>query len=74
MKFSKVSLGIAAAALAAAPAIAQVAMTPAIAPLSGDESEVQGSTLIVGVIAAAAIIGGIIVASDNNDPDLPISG
>lgn len=71
----KVSFGIAAVALAAAPALAQVAMGPSVAPLSGDESELsEGGTIILGVLGAVAIIGGIMVASDDNNPQLPVSG
>jgi hypothetical protein len=71
----KISFGIAALGLAAAPALAQVAMGPSVAPLSGDESELsEGGTIILGVLGAAVIIGGIMVASDDNNPQLPVSG
>ena len=71
----KISFGIAALGLAAAPALAQVAMGPSVAPLSGDESELsEGGTIILGVLGAAVIIGGIMVASDDNNPQIPVSG
>ncbi|AUX69614.1 hypothetical protein CHX26_09000 [Porphyrobacter sp. HT-58-2] len=71
----KISFGIAALGLAAAPALAQVAMGPSGAPLSGDESELsEGGTIILGVLGAAVIIGGIMVASDDNNPQIPVSG
>ncbi|NCP25154.1 MAG: hypothetical protein GW854_13555 [Erythrobacter sp.] len=75
MKMSKLSIGLACAALVAAPAIAQVSMNPAVAPLSGDEAELaEGSGIIIGVIAAAAVIGAIVIASDEDERELPISG
>lgn len=71
----KVSLSIAVVALASAPVFAQGAIGPSLAPLSGDESELsEGSTIILGLIGAAAIIGGIIAASSSNDPQIPVSG
>lgn len=75
MKMSKLSMGLACVALATAPAVAQVSMSRAVAPLSGDESELNESGgIIIGVIAAAAIIGAIVVLSDDNDIAVPVSG
>lgn len=75
MVMKKVALGVAALGLVAAPAVAQVAMGPSVAPLSGDESELsESSTVILGVLGAAAIIGGIIVASGDSDSQIPVSG
>lgn len=75
MKLKKTMLGLGAAALIAGPAVAQVAAMPTIAPLSGDESEAaSGTTIIIGLVATAAVIGGIIMATGSDDADLPISG
>jgi hypothetical protein len=68
MKLGKLSIAVAAVALAAAPALAQAAFTPAIAPLNGEESEVGGAgKVILGVVALAAVVGGIIAASDSDE-------
>ncbi|MEQ5789321.1 hypothetical protein J3454_15625 [Erythrobacter sp. NFXS35] len=75
MKLNKTVLGLGAAALIAGPAVAQVAAMPTIAPLSGDESELSGgSAIIIGLIGAAAVVGGILLASDSDDTQLPVSG
>ena len=74
MKFSKLSLGLVAVGLAAAPAIAQVASTPAVAPLSGDENGIEAEGVILGLLGAAAVVGAIIVAADSDDTELPVSG
>lgn len=75
MKMSKLSMGLACAALVAAPAVAQVSMSRTIAPLSGDESEVgEGKGIILGIGALAAIIGGIVILSDDDQKQLPVSG
>lgn len=76
MRISKLSVGVAALALVAAPAIAQSSLAPSVAPLSGDEEgQAEGSGLILGVLGVAVVIGGIIVASDSGDgAELPVSG
>jgi hypothetical protein len=62
---------------AAATAAVSLAVAPAIAadrtdaPVEG-ASEVGGSAVFLGLLAAAAIIGGIIIASDGGS-DNPIS-
>lgn len=59
---------VSALALAAAPAVAQSALAPSMAPLTGDEMGAEGSTgIILGVVAAAAVIGGIIIISDDDE-------
>lgn len=74
MKFGKLSLGLAAAALATAPVLAQAAFAPAVAPLDGDESEIgQSAAIIVGVLAAGALVLGIVASSSSNDAELPVS-
>lgn len=75
MKFGKISIGIAAMALAAAPAVAQAVFTPAAAPLNGEESELSDSSaIILGLLAAGAVTLAIIAASDGgSDAEVPIS-
>lgn len=75
MKFGKVSLGVAAAvALAAAPTLAQAAFAPAVAPMNGDEAELDDTgSIIVGVLAVTAIVGGVVLASSSDDKQLPVS-
>lgn len=75
MKMSKLSLGLACAALVAAPAVAEVSMSRTIAPLSGDESELgENGGIIIGALALASVIGAIVVLSDDDDTELPVSG
>jgi glucose uptake protein GlcU len=75
MKFGKISLGVAAAvALAAAPTLAQAAFAPAVAPMNGEESELnETGSIIVGVLAVAAIVLGVVATSDGNDNEIPVS-
>jgi len=75
MKINKIMLGLSAAALVAMPAVAQVAMVPTAAPLDGEESEMAagGTGLILGIIGAAAVIGGIVVIADDDNSDAPVS-
>lgn len=71
MKLGKFSIGIAAVALAAAPSLAQVAFVPALAPLSGEESELsETGAIIFAVVGVAAIVGGIIALSGDDDEPL----
>ncbi len=72
MHLKKIAVGFAALALVAAPALAQ--MTPAVAPLSGDEAGAsEETTLLLAVGAAALLVGTLVIASGDNDPDLPVS-
>ena len=71
MKTRNVLAGAAALSLAAAPAIAQVQIDRAAAPVAG-ESEATGTGIVLGVLALAAIIAGIIIAADGTD-DVPTS-
>lgn len=72
----KTAISLAAASMVAAPVAASAA--PAFdsaraTSATGDESNLEGSTAwIVALLALAAIIGGIILASDNNS-DTPTS-
>ncbi|AUX69613.1 hypothetical protein CHX26_08995 [Porphyrobacter sp. HT-58-2] len=71
----KVVLGLGALALIAAPAVAQVAAGPAVAPLSGDESELsKSSSIILGVLGTIAVVGAVIALTDDDDPQVPVSG
>lgn len=75
MSLKKIALGLAAATMVAAPVVAQSAMAPSVAPLSGDELGAEGSnSVILGLAAAAAIVGGIILLADGSDREVPISG
>ena len=74
MNVKKVLAGVAAMSLVAAPAVAQSAMAPALAPLSGDESALSGSGALLGALAVAAVVGGIIIIADDNDNEIPVSG
>ena len=76
MRISKLSFGIAALALVAAPAIAQSSLAPSVAPLSGDEEgQAEGSGLILGLLAVAGITTALVVAADGGDDQpLPVSG
>lgn len=69
----KLALGTAAAALVAAPVVAQSA-PQRIAPLSG-ESELGGESIAPAfiVIAIAAVGAGILLLTDDDDDDAPVS-
>ncbi len=69
--FKKAAVSLAAVSMLAAPVVAS-AQTRATSDVAG-ESELEGSTAwIVAIVALAAIIGGIVLASDNNS-DTPTS-
>lgn len=68
MKFRTLA---AAAALTSMVAVPVVAADRAAAPTSG-ESELGGS-IVLGVLAAAAIIAGIVIAVDSGNEDEPVS-
>jgi hypothetical protein len=83
MRFGKVSLAvIAAASLISAPVVANAATaskavsaakSKRTAPVSKEESKLGGgSGVIVGILAVAAIIAGIVIAA-GNDSDGPTS-
>ena len=77
MRIRKLSLALAALAMVAAPAVAQSALAPRVAPLAGDEMGQEGdggSGLIIGLLGAAAVVGAIIIAADDGGPELPVSG
>lgn len=66
MKSKKIALLAAAAALAATPAIAQVAGVPNSAPVSSNASKASGESVVIGVLSAAAIIGGIVILASRS--------
>ena len=68
MTFRNIALATAALSLATAPAIAQADFSRTIAPIEG-ESELEGTGLVLAVLAAAAIIGGVIIAADGGNDD-----
>lgn len=72
MKFRNLALATAAVSLAASPAIAEAAFDRAAAPVEG-ESELQGkSSILLALLGAAAVIGGIILIADDGE-DAPTS-
>lgn len=72
MKFRTLAAATAALSLATAPAVAQSTVSRTAAPVSSEKSEVGGTGVILGILAAAAIIAGIIIAADGGS-DNPIS-
>lgn len=63
---------LAALAVAATPVLAQ-AGAPRVSASSSDESEAEGGTgIIVGIVAAVAVVGGIVIAADQ-ESDTPTS-
>ena len=74
MKFRNVLAATAALTLVAAPAVAEASYERVVAPVEGEaELGGNGSGIVIGILAAAAIIAGIIVAVDSNDDDEAIS-
>ena len=71
MKARNILAGAAALTLAAAPAIAEVNLARAAAPVAG-ESEATGTGIVLGILALAAIIAGIVIAAQGGD-DVPTS-
>ena len=67
MKIRPMAAAAAALSLAAAPAVAEVSFDRASAPVEG-ESEIGGGALL-GALAIAAIIAGVIVAAQSDDED-----
>jgi len=74
MKAKKYLAALGALSIVAVPAVAQSALAPAVAPLNGDESSLGSEGTILGIVAAAAIVGGILVIADDNDNQIPVSG
>ncbi|MGB7408382.1 MAG: hypothetical protein WA908_07740 [Pontixanthobacter sp.] len=73
MKFRTLLVATAAVSMAASPAIAQA--DRAVAPVSGESAlggDGDGTGIILALLAAAAVIAGIVIAVDNDD-DTPES-
>lgn len=75
MKMFKAAMAaIALTTMVGAPVLAQ-AVSPAAArtsAVSSEANEAEGSTgIIVGVVAAAAIVGGIVLIADDDKPNSP---
>ena len=71
MKFRTLAAAAAALTLTAAPVVAQAAPQRAAAPTE-EGSELRGSGWIIGLLALAAIIAAIIIATKGeNDPVSP---
>lgn len=66
MKFRTLAAAVAVVSLAASPAIAESAFSRAVPSVEG-ESEIGGSGWLIALLAAAAVIGGIIIASGGSD-------
>jgi hypothetical protein len=70
MAIRNIVLATAAAALAASPVLAQASLDRATAPVEGEEGGgTSGFGIIAGILAAAAIIAGIIIAADGGDDE-----
>ena len=79
MRFGKIGLAVATASLVASPVLAQSAAPVAAqsvrvgAAVSADEAKLEGgSGIIIAILAAAAVIAGIVIAADGNN-DTPTS-
>jgi hypothetical protein len=69
----KAAISLAATSMIAAPVAASAAPAARAASAVDGQSELEGSTSwIIAVLALVAVVGGIILASDNND-DAPTS-
>lgn len=69
MKFRNLALATAAVSLAASPAIAEAAFDRSTAPVEG-ESELEGEGgILIAILAAAAVIGGIIIIAGDSGTD-----
>lgn len=69
MKFRTLAAVAAVSSLVVAPAIAA---DRSVAPVSG-ESELAGGGIVLALLAAAAVIGAIVIAADSGDLDEPVS-
>ncbi len=70
MKMKSIVLGLAAAVTVAAPigtVAAQRASARAVAPVEEGSEIGSGGTIVLALLGAAAVIGGIVALSDSND-------
>jgi len=68
----KAAISLAATSMIAAPVAASAAPAARATSSVDGESELSGTSWIIALVALAAIVGGIIIASDNNS-DTPTS-
>ena len=73
MKFSTIAAAAAVVSLAATPAIAEANFDRSAAPIEGESALEGEGSILLALLAAAAIIAGIIIASDGTENDEPIS-
>ena len=59
-------------ALVAVPTMAQAETPRQAAPVEGENDMIGGAGLIIGILAIAAIVGGIIISTSDDDED-PVS-
>ncbi|MEH6827565.1 hypothetical protein [Parasphingorhabdus sp.] len=77
MKFGKLAAGVAAISLVAAPVAAQSANSSApaverIGVSSSSSEKLEGENgILIAILAAAAVIAGIIIIADDNEPTSP---
>lgn len=67
MKIRTFALAAAALSLAATPAIAEAAFERSSAPIEGESDIAGGAGILVAILGAAAVVGGIIAISGGND-------
>jgi hypothetical protein len=67
MTFRNIAAAAAALTLAASPAMAQAERTSAP---TEETAEMGGSSLILAILAIAAVVIGVIIAADNGDGDV----
>ena len=72
MKFRTLAAAAAAITVAATPAIAEASFDRVAAPVSGESELEGGSGILLAVLAAAAVIAGIVLVADGGDDD-PVS-
>lgn len=72
MKFRNLAAATAVVSLAASPAIAEASFARTSAPVEGESELEGGSGILIAVLAAAAIIAGIVIAADDGN-DEPLS-
>jgi hypothetical protein len=73
MKFSTIAAAAAVVSLAATPAIAEANFDRSAAPIEGESALEGEGSILLALLAAAAIIAGIIIAADGTENDEPIS-
>jgi len=69
MKIRNIAIATAALSLAASPAIAEAAFERSVAPVDGESELAGGSGVLFGLLATAAVVGGILILADGDDDD-----